>query len=228
MIGHMLGHAVDVLLNRKGRKIWDSGETVRHFEKTWYEDPARLKVYDIIESIYEPQAKLLDGGCGVGFDTERILKRFEHIDYTGLDSSPKMIKRCWSKFADYTNAEFVEGSIYDLHYDDYHFDIVISCNVMVHIPNFTMALSELCRVCRRHLILQFNYINDKGEYLSGMAIEDFDKRFLDKKSKMYFVYYNPQEIADLCFKFGLEEVSRSRFYLDKFKRDAVVMHFRRK
>jgi len=224
---HTLGWFLSVVTRRRGKKIWDSAKTIKHFEKDWYENPARLRVYDLIASAYKPGVTLADAGCGVGFDTERILDRFCGIYYTGIDASQKMLDRCGEKFGYHSNAKFEKGDILDLNYDDRSFDIVISCNVMVHITGFATALRELCRICDHHLILQFNYIDENGDYLQGLSPEEFDMRFLDKRSNMYFVYYNPQEIIDLCSSFGLKKVYKGNFPLDKYKREATVLYFTR-
>jgi len=223
---HTLEVAWNVFPKRVGKgKGWNSIRTIRNFEKTWYENLARLKVYELIGAVYKPGTTLLDCGCGVGFDAERILARFKEIDYTGIDTSEKMIERCKEKFGHFPNARFEKGDIFDLKFEDQSFDVVISCNVLVHVPNFAVALKELCRVCRSYLILQFNYIDENGDYLQGLPMEEFNKRFLDKKSGMYFVYYNAQEIIDLCSNFGFKKVFKEKSFLERYGREAVVLQF---
>lgn len=222
----MLGRITELLTLTKGRRIWESRRTIKKFERTWHENQARKEVYDLIANFYRPRVTLLDGGCGIGFDAKRILERFDEIRYTGVDYSRSMIVHCKRKFSEYPNASFSEGDISKLEYPDKHFDIVISCNVLVHIPNFVKALEELCRVCKSCLILQFNYIQDR-EYLAELSKDDFNRRFLDRRSKMYFVYHNPQEITEMCSRLGFARNAKKNFYLDKYKREATVMQFRR-
>ena len=225
----ILERTINLITQHRGKRIWESDRTLRVFEKAWYEDPARKKVYDLIAGAYKPEATLLDGGCGIGFDTERILARFDKIQYTGIDTSHKMIEHCQKKFSkNYPNAKFSYGDITNIQYPDKHFDIVISCNVLVHISGFVPALNELCRVCKKYLIMQFNYIDEAGEYLAKLSPEEFDRRFLDKHSKMYFVYYNPQEITDISSELGFNRIFKENFYLDRFKREATVMQFDRR
>jgi ubiquinone/menaquinone biosynthesis C-methylase UbiE len=217
------------ITHRIGKSTWESARTLRVFEKNWYEDPARQKVYDIIAGISAPGTTLLDGGCGIGFDAERILTRCNGIKYTGVDNSRKMIERCESKFRlRYPSAVFLQGDISKLPFPDASFDVVISCNVIVHISNFVACLTDLCRVCRSHLVLQLNYIDEKGAYLGGLSPSEFDAKFLDKKSMMYFVYYNPQEITDMCAAMGLERTFKKNFWLEKYKREATVLQFDRR
>lgn len=220
---------VNTVTRRRGRRTWESDKTLKVFEEAWYEDPARQQVYSLIALVAQPGITLLDGGCGIGFDAERILARFREIKYTGVDTSNKMVERCKKKLnPNHPGAAFELGDISNLSFPDKHFDIVISCNVLVHIPNFVAALNSLCRVCGKHLIMQFNYINERGEYLAQLSPREFDARFLDKRSMMYFVYYNPQEITDMCSELGFERVFKGNFWLDKYERDAVVMQFNRR
>lgn len=220
----ILNLALSIVPHKRGKRIWNSARTIRSFKKTWYENPARLKVYELIGAAYKLGTKLIDCGCGPGFDAERILARFKDIDYTGIDASEQMIERCKKKLGHFPNAKFEKGDIFNLKFEDQSFDIVISCNVLVHVPNFVAALKELCRICGRYLILQFNYINENG-YLQDLQAEEFDKRFLDKKLGMYFVYYNPQEIVELCSNWGFRKVFQGNFFLDKYNREAAVLQF---
>lgn len=96
--------------------------------------------------------KLLEVGCGVGAQSEIILRRFPDIQLTGIDRSskqlaaakhrlthlPGMENRFELKEMDATNMEFAANS----------FDGAYLCWILEHIPEPIRALSEVRRVLR--------------------------------------------------------------------------------
>ena len=51
--------------------------------------------------------------------------------------------------------EFAEGDAHGLAYADRSFDATVCLRMLMHVPDWRKALSELCRVCRRRLIFDY-------------------------------------------------------------------------
>ncbi len=228
LVQHILDLVWSVTPHTKGPAIWESDRTINYWEKTLYENSGRQKVYELIEKVYKPGTTLIDCGCGIGFDAVRILHRFKEIRYTGVDNSHRMIDQCRKKLQQFPNSRLKHSNVLTLEFEDCSFDIAISINVIMHITDGITVLREICRVCKKHLILQFNYVADNGVYTEHLPIDEFNKRFLDRTSGLPFVSYNPQEIIDVCSSLGFNKTNESRFFLKKYGREAIVLQFSRK
>ena len=51
--------------------------------------------------------------------------------------------------------EFAEGDAHALTYPDRSFDAVVCLRMLMHVPDWRKALSELCRVSRERLVLDY-------------------------------------------------------------------------
>jgi SAM-dependent methyltransferase len=97
-------------------------------------------------------AKVLEYGCGVGRHL-RNLSRIANIDANGYDQSPTMV----ADMANWATPEFVKSHVHvgppvaPLPYADGEFDIVYTCEVLVHTrpEDVRFILAELMRVSKR-------------------------------------------------------------------------------
>ena len=99
---------------------------------------------------YSGATRLLEVGCGVGAQTEILLRRFPELHVTGIDRSPTQLATaernlgatawCESRYtlrqADATDLPFAERS----------FDAAYLCWVLEHMPSPARVLSEVRRV----------------------------------------------------------------------------------
>ena len=99
---------------------------------------------------YSETSRLLEVGCGVGAQTEILLRRFPHLHVTGVDRSAAQLAAaehnlattawCSARFtlqlADATDLPFAERS----------FDGAYLCWVLEHMPSPARVLSEVRRV----------------------------------------------------------------------------------
>lgn len=93
---------------------------------------------------------ILDVGAGEGFVLEKLRvnkigKKLEGIEY--MDEAIELGKK--------TNPQvkIKKGDIYKLPYKDNSFDLIICTEVLEHLEDPKMALAELKRVTKKHLIL---------------------------------------------------------------------------
>jgi ubiquinone/menaquinone biosynthesis C-methylase UbiE len=88
-------------------------------------------------------SNILEVGIGSGF-LSFLLKNLLKYDYSSLDNNQ------------YYNADYL-GSVLDIPFPDNKFDIVCCFEVLEHLPFsfFEKALSELCRVAKKNVIISF-------------------------------------------------------------------------
>lgn len=99
---------------------------------------------------YSSATRLLEVGCGVGAQTEILLRRFPELHVTGIDRSPTQLtaaehhlaSRAWceSRYA------LREADASDLPFPDRSFDAAYLCWVLEHMPSPARVLSEVRRV----------------------------------------------------------------------------------
>ena len=100
-----------------------------------------------------PKARVLEVGCGAGYGTELILRRFgaERVDAVDLD--PAMVARARRRLARYgERVQVTDGDITDLSTAvgaaDASYDAVFDFAIIHHVPDWRAALAEIARVLR--------------------------------------------------------------------------------
>ncbi len=133
-------------------------ETIREFNRSaenydehspFYYTLTRMcddAVISRISSLNNPNARILDVGCGTGALLEKIQNTFPNMIQYGIDISPNMLAIARNR--NLANATFDEGDAEKLPYDNGIFDIVICCSSFHHYPNPDKAMSEFRRVTR--------------------------------------------------------------------------------
>lgn len=146
-------------MEKDGWRIWDKfssyGDLLHKRATGELEEMESAKSLCALTSkIYRPGMKILDVGCGAGHYLRSLRKRVDkNIDYTGVDATKYYIQRAKDAFGD--NVSFALGDIYDLNFPDNSFDIVMSNNLLLHLPPPpTKAISELVRVSRTYVIIR--------------------------------------------------------------------------
>lgn len=86
--------------------------------------------------------KVLDAGCGTGWFSKIA------VDRGGMVTSMDLGENLLSKVAMKCNSERVVGSILEIPFPDNFFDIVISSEVIEHVPDQYKAMQELFRVLK--------------------------------------------------------------------------------
>jgi ubiquinone/menaquinone biosynthesis C-methylase UbiE len=108
---------------------------------------SRSKFWEELEFLAEhtaPGMRVLDIGCGNGRFYPLLEKR--DIQYTGLDSSPRLLHEAQNAFP---TTSFIEGDATALPFPDRSFDIAFSFAVLHHIPSDALRkkfITEAARV----------------------------------------------------------------------------------
>lgn len=94
--------------------------------------------------------KLLDCGCGPGTITLGLAELISPGTVTGIDREISQIQIARENAAkqSISNAEFIQGSIYDLPFSDNSFDAVFSHALFEHLQEPAKALQEINRVLK--------------------------------------------------------------------------------
>ncbi len=98
----------------------------------------------------QPDAEVLDVGCGPGTITVGLAERVPDGVVVGLDAEPTIVEQARSTpgASETANLSFEVGDVYDLAAASGRFDVVHAHQVLQHLGDPVAALSEMRRVCR--------------------------------------------------------------------------------
>ncbi|NJE49565.1 methyltransferase domain-containing protein [Thermococcus sp. 9N3] len=106
-------------------------------------DPHDFRLEAIKRHVNLRRKRLLDAGCGSG----RFAMYFRELgaEVHGIDISPRLVSLAKRRVQDGT---FTLGSVTNIPYPENYFDIIISIEVLQHVPNIKLALKEFHRVLK--------------------------------------------------------------------------------
>jgi SAM-dependent methyltransferase len=99
--------------------------------------------------------RILDVGCGNGFVADYMLEHFSgSLEILCADRSAAALKYC--------KGIKLQLAIQQLPFPNASFDLVMALEIIEHLPVriFDMALSEICRVSARHVMVSVPYMQD--------------------------------------------------------------------
>lgn len=114
---------------------------------------AEFAEYSIFQNIDFSQARnIIEVGCGVGAQTEILLRRFPKLKVTGVDLNERQLTAAQSFLDNCTWAkgrfELHQMSADNLSFEAHTFDGAYLCWILEHVPNPAQVLSEVRRVLR--------------------------------------------------------------------------------
>lgn len=153
-----------------------------------------------LKTIPGKDVQLIDIGCGGGYMVEVIDRLLPgKFRYTGADFSDHMLNLARQN---YPNTDYLKLDVRDIDLPDLAYDTVLSCAVLVHVPEWQQAVKELCRVSKHYLVLH-NTPTTTDEYSS-----------VPKKSyggiEILFQRFNLKRICELAGEAGLKEIYREK------------------
>ncbi len=112
---------------------------------------ARFAEMTVFQDINFSETKhVLEVGCGVGAQSEILLRRFPELKITGIDLNPKQLATAKANLAQNTWAkgryQLKKMSAQDLDFNANSFDGAFLCWILEHVPNPAKVLSEVRRV----------------------------------------------------------------------------------
>ena len=122
--------------------------------------------------------RVLDGGCGSGYETELIVREFAPAELVAFDVSPQQIALARKRNEELgMGVDFFEGDLVQIQSPDATFDAVVIINVLHHIPQWGEALREVARVLKPDGILLVNEIRHGwpswAEFAEGLEAAGF-------------------------------------------------------
>lgn len=152
--------AKSALLAKKwGYDYWDGDRRICYGGYKYI--PGRWRgVAESLISHYElkPSHRVLDVGCGKGFQLVELLSVEPELKVTGLDISNYAISNAHEKVRD----NLVLGTADQLPFPDNYFDLAFSINTIHNLPNYQLfnALKEIQRVSRKKYVCVESYRNE--------------------------------------------------------------------
>lgn len=111
---------------------------------------AEQKVYRDVD--FSRTKQLLEVGCGVGAQSEILLRRFPDIFLTGVDRSQAQLGSAQAHLESLPHCEnrfkFMEGDASQLNFDSNQFEGAFVCWLLEHVDKPINILNEIRRVCR--------------------------------------------------------------------------------
>ena len=103
------------------------------------------KIYKNIEDLKDflgPDDELLDVGCGQG----HLSHHLKHPKYSGIDLFPENIAEARSRH----DGKFEVGNLFDL---KGQWDVIFCSRVLIHVPNFELAVKTLRSCARKYCLV---------------------------------------------------------------------------
>ena len=135
---------------------------------------------ELVSEVYKPGMKVLDIGCATGHYLLGLMRVDPEIDYHGVDATRRFIEGAKQAHASRRNASFEIADIFDLPFTEPTFDIVFSCNVILHLPGFRVPVRNLMRPCKNYCFIR-TLMSDRSYIVKRVRDEDFDEDFLPKR-----------------------------------------------
>ncbi|MGB7762778.1 MAG: methyltransferase domain-containing protein [Bryobacteraceae bacterium] len=103
------------------------------------------------DTAYPPGSVVLECGCGTGAQTVFLAARSPQARIVSVDISAESLAQARARIeaAGHRNVEFRQADLFDLPFDDEHFDHVFLCFVLEHLAEPAAALGAIRRVLRR-------------------------------------------------------------------------------
>jgi SAM-dependent methyltransferase len=103
------------------------------------------------DTLYRPGSLILECGCGTGAQTVFLASRNRAAHIVSVDISGVSLEQARRRIqaAGHRNVEFRQANIFELPFDDAHFDHVFLCFILEHLASPSAALRAVQRVLRR-------------------------------------------------------------------------------
>lgn len=142
---------------------FDPREQDRLYEQARFLEPSVFARVD-----FARQRHILEVGCGVGAQTEILLRRFPRLRIQGIDSSPGQVRRARAHLGRHIRRGRVRVDVGDalhLAYPKGTFDGAFICWFLEHVQHPVEILREVRRVLRRGAVVHCNEVMNSSFYV---------------------------------------------------------------
>ena len=167
------------------------------------------QLVELLRPIYQPGMTVLDAGCNVGHYLVGLRRLDPALSYTGVDAYQRYVDQARQIFADDANARFEVKSIMEPLFPDDPFDIVFSCNVLIHLPEFRTPLKHLLNSTKRVCFVR-TLLGDNTTIV--LRAREPNTGFDAEGKPLSFVYQN--QYAKVAFSNHVQELGWKVEYID--------------
>lgn len=207
-VGDQLPSIDNTIYDRLADTWWSEDGFLNLLQSTL--NPWRVPYFKrvLVQLGIRPQATaLLDVGCGGGLLAEEFASM--GFDVTGIDPSEASlaIARTHAKQKDLT-IEYQQGGGEQLPFKNVSFKIVICCDVLEHIREWTRVIGEIARVLERGGVLFYDTINrtNASKIRSiKMAQEWSWTRYAPPNTHVWEMFITPEELGAALEQYGLRD-----------------------
>lgn len=129
------------------------------------------------------KGRVLDSGCGPGFVTIELAKKFVGCEFVGIDLSDPLLE-----IAENNNqkeilterVKFLKADVQDIPFPDNYFDLVININMLHLVEEPVIMLNEIERVLKPD---GFFFITDLRKSILGFLEKEIKSVFTVEKTK---------------------------------------------
>lgn len=167
---------------------------------------ARFLESRVFEKVDFSQAQvILELGCGVGAQTEILLKRFSHLSILGVDLNPSQLAAASQN----ERVQFLKSDASQVPLESGRFDGVFLCWFLEHVPNPVQVLKEAYRLLRTPGILYATEVMNSSFYLypEKPAIQTYWKAYNALQVQMGGDPQVGSKLGNLLLQAGFLEVS---------------------
>jgi ubiquinone/menaquinone biosynthesis C-methylase UbiE len=166
--------------------------------------------------------KTLDVGCGLGYAVVQYATRFS-IDAYGIDYAANMVKGA-KELLDKNKprlrgtVHFQEGTVLELPYQEYHFDVVTSARCLMALLDWDLqkkALKEIHRVLkpRGSLVLMEGTFEGLQRLNEVRKLFDLEEIPPDGRDRLFTLKFKERELLKFCkVLFTVERIQRFGMY----------------
>ncbi len=175
---------------------------------------ARFSEYSVYENINLSGVKdLLEVGCGVGAQSEILLRRFPNLKLTGVDSNPKQLESAKKSL---NSLGFAEGR-WNLHLQDatamdlppQSFDGAFLCWVLEHMTDTLRVLSEIRRVLAPGGKIVINEVMNSSFFLDPYSpnVWQYWMAFNDYQNEIGGDPFIGMKLGNMLLSLGFKDIS---------------------
>ncbi len=161
-------------------------------------------ISDILSETDLTDRTVLDFGCGIGGIDRLLVTKYGALRVLGLDVVDTLIKRARNDAEKYQlsdRLEFKQIESEDLEFEDETFDVVISKDAIVHLPEKQMIVNEFYRILRRKgVLVGSDWLGNDATHTSERVREWLDF------SKLDFHFCTALELEEYFRLAGFESV----------------------
>ncbi len=135
------------------------------------------QVNEISELIASPM-EVLELGCGMGFNSDFLAKKFPKSNFYGIDITSKHLKRANEKAAKLKNMSVKFGDFHKIEYPDNTFDVAFEMESICHTDAPAVVLGEIYRILKS---------GGKFMLFEGFRSDEFATLSEDQKKAGYLI-----------------------------------------